>query len=226
MLETFLEQALAHFQGDALSLWGPFVVLLICGFGMPVPEDVVLVSAGILSASVGRSWEVAAVVMYVAVVGGDSLVYCAGKYFGTRLLGTRWFRRVLSEKKQEKVRGLFDRFGTIVLFAGRFLPGLRTPIFFTAGSMRVSFWKFFLLDGTAALISAPVFVWLGHWLWVKFGEDLMEKDYLSEKMAELHGVTFWIVLVVVVFAVLAIWLKWRNARKSQKQEAADGVRRD
>ena len=44
MLETILD----YFQGSPLSLWGPFVVLLLCGLGLPVPEDIVLISAGAL----------------------------------------------------------------------------------------------------------------------------------------------------------------------------------
>ena len=40
----------------------------------------------------------------------------------------------------------------------------------------MKFWKFFCLDGLAALISVPFFVWLGHWLWMKFKDDIAQLD--------------------------------------------------
>ena len=66
MFETFLTQL----QGPVLSLWGPFVIILLCGFGIPIPEDIVLLVAGALAAVEGRSWEGVSVLMYLAVIGG------------------------------------------------------------------------------------------------------------------------------------------------------------
>jgi membrane protein DedA with SNARE-associated domain len=51
------EMLLEHFQGSALSFWGPFLVLLLCGLGLPVPEDIVLlIGRGVLAQIDGRSW--------------------------------------------------------------------------------------------------------------------------------------------------------------------------
>ena len=44
MLETLLK----YFEGSPLSLWGPFFLLLLCGLGLPIPEDIVLLAAGAL----------------------------------------------------------------------------------------------------------------------------------------------------------------------------------
>jgi membrane protein DedA with SNARE-associated domain len=59
----------------------------------------------------------------------------------------------------------------------RFMPGLRTPIFMTCGIYQVSFWKFLTLDGLAALISVPVWVYVG----VIFGENL---ELLEQKIRQ------------------------------------------
>ena len=85
MFETFLTQL----QGPVLSLWGPFVIILLCGFGIPRPEDIVLQVAGALAAVEGRSWEGVSVLMYLAVIGGDSLMFGLGRWVGGRLLTTR-----------------------------------------------------------------------------------------------------------------------------------------
>lgn len=198
MFDTLLK----YFQHSPLSLWGPFFVLLLCGLGLPVPEDVVLVAAGALGEIDGRGWLEVSVLMYAGVMLGDSTIFVAGRYFGTQLRGSRWFQRYFSEKKQAKVEDLFHRYHTWVLFVGRFLPGLRAPIFFTAGSTRVGFWKFFLFDGLAALISVPFFVWLGHWLWAKFKDDIAQLERALSKTQTYTMVVAGVILVVVVTLVV------------------------
>lgn len=205
MFETLIR----YFQDSPLSLWGPFIVLLLCGLGLPVPEDVVLVAAGALGQIDGRSWIEVSVVMYAGVMLGDSTIFCAGRYFGGRMRTARWFQRYFSAKKQAKVEDLFDRYHTWVLFVGRFLPGLRMPIFFTAGSTRVKFWKFFCFDGLAALISVPFFVWLGHWLWMKFKDDIAQLD---RALSRTQTYTMLVAGLILIVAVTLVIRKIRDAR--------------
>jgi membrane protein DedA with SNARE-associated domain len=214
MFETLLK----YFEGSPLSLWGPFFVLIMCGLGLPVPEDIVLVAAGALGVIDGRHWIEVTALMYAGVMLGDSTIFLAGRYFGARLRNSRWFQRYFSEKKQARVENLFDRYHSWVLFVGRFLPGLRAPIFFTAGSTRVRFWKFFLFDGLAALISVPFFVWLGHWLWVKFQDDIVQLDrVLSQTQAYtmLTGMLLGAVLVLIIM----IQIRRMRARKDSDWES-------
>lgn len=203
MFETLLEA----FQGSPLALWGPLALLLLCGLGLPIPEDIVLIAAGALGEMEGRSWLQVSVVMYLGVIGGDTMIFFAGRQFGTRLMATRWFQRVCSPEKQRKVEQFYEKHGAKGLFIGRFLPGLRAPIFFSAGSLRVSFWKFFALDGLAALISAPFFVWLGHWLWDNFQDDFEE---LQEMLARTQSYVLWVTVGIVVVAGAVFWLMARR----------------
>jgi membrane protein DedA with SNARE-associated domain len=205
MFETLIK----YFQHSPLSLWGPFFVLLLCGLGLPLPEDVVLVTAGALGQIDGRSWIEVSAVMYAGVMLGDSTIFFAGRYFGARLRGSRWFQRYFSAKKQAKVEDLFERYHSRVLFVGRFLPGLRAPIFFTAGSTRVKYWKFFFFDGLAALLSVPFFVWLGHWLWANFHEDIAELERNLSRTQTYTMIFAGIVLVVVAVFVVK---KFRETR--------------
>lgn len=203
MIETILDQ----FQGTPLSLWGPFVVLLLCGLGLPVPEDIVLISAGALGVLDDRSWLQVSAVMYLGVVGGDSITFFAGRFFGMRLRASPRFQRIFPPAKQDKVEALFERHGSTGMFLGRFLPGLRAPIFFTAGSMKVSYWKFLCFDGFAALLSVPFFVWLGHWLWVTFQDDI---EQLNRTLAVTHSFSRWIV-VAAALACIGLWF-WSKRR--------------
>lgn len=205
MFETLLK----YFEGSPLSLWGPFFVLLLCGLGLPVPEDIVLVAAGALGEIDGRTWQQVSAVMYAGVMLGDSTIFFAGRYFGGRMRASRWFQRYFSEKKQAKVEALFDRYHSWVLFVGRFLPGLRAPIFFTAGSTKVTFWKFFFFDGLAALVSVPFFVWLGHTLWAKFKDDIVQLD------RALGRTQTYTMIVAAVLLVIVGWVVVRKIRESR-----------
>lgn len=206
MLETLLDQ----FQGTPLSLWGPFVVLLLCGLGLPIPEDIVLIAAGALGVLDERAWIYVSAVMYAGVMAGDSIIFLAGRFFGGRLRAAPWFQRIFPSAKQDKVEVLFERHGSTGMFLGRFLPGLRAPIFFTAGSMKVSYFKFLCFDGFAALISVPFFVWLGHWLWVTFQDDI---EQLNRTLDATHSYSRWIVVVAAVIC-LGIWFWSRRVKRT------------
>jgi membrane protein DedA with SNARE-associated domain len=180
--------------------------------GLPVPEDIVLVTAGALGVIDGHHWIKVSALMYAGVMTGDSIIFLAGRFFGQRLMATRWFQRYLSTAKQQKVEVQFERFGSMVLFIGRFLPGLRAPIFFTAGSLKTKYVKFFFFDGLAALISVPFFVWLGHWVWIKFQDDIVQIDKLLSKT---QGYTFMIGLLLGALLTLTILIQVRRMRASR-----------
>ena len=208
MFETLLNL----FQDSHLSIWGPFIVLLLCGLGLPIPEDIVLAVAGVLGTINHRPWYEVAFLMYLGVLGGDSITFFAGRHVGGWVLTSKWFQRILSPQKQAKVVDFFDRHGWKGLFIGRFLPGLRAPIFFTAGSMKVSFVKFLFFDGLAALISVPVFVWLGHWLWSRFHDDFEKFEHTLSKS---QSYVFWGMLTVAVVCML-FFFPWRRKHKAAK----------
>lgn len=209
MFETLLE----YFQASPLTIWGPFLVLLLCGLGLPIPEDIVLMTAGALGLMEGRSWFEVTVLMYLGVMLGDSMIFMAGRHFGGQLRSARWFQRYFSELKQSKVEVMFERYHSMVLFVGRFLPGLRAPIFFTAGSMKVPFLKFLAFDGFAALISVPFFVWLGHWIWATFGEDLSK---LEKVLARTHTLSMWVAIILGLTLVGFLFFRWRRSQRDDQ----------
>jgi len=151
--------------------------------------------------------------MYCGVMIGDSIIFFAGRFLGGRLRTSRRFQRMLPTAKQVKVEALFERYGSAVLFLGRFLPGVRAPIFFSAGSMRVRYLKFFLFDGLAALVSVPFFVWLGHWLWFEFQDDIQE---LENKLLRTHSYSLWFAMGIAVLIGLVVLYRVRRPGQQDK----------
>ena len=139
-----------------------FTVLVACGFGIPIPEDVTLVVGGIMAGLGHANVHVMVVVGIAGVLVGDGMMFAAGRIFGHRILRFRLVARVMTPKRYAQVQEKFEKYGNWVLFIARFLPGLRTPIFISAGiSGKVSYMRFLMMDGFAALISVPVWVYLG-----------------------------------------------------------------
>ena len=203
-----------------------FVVLLLCGFGLPMPEDVVLVTGGVL-AWLNSDLEVASfagmlrdpgllamvLVGLGGILAGDSVIYLAGRRFGHRVADFRPLRRIITPEKLELVEKKVRHRGNVVVMFARFLPGLRAPTYFTVGHSRLPYWKFLLYDGTAALVSAPLWVCLGFW----FGSDL-------EEAARVAGQFSHYILLAVGVVVAGLVLRWLQQRKAAAAAPAEGER--
>lgn len=201
---------LLQFLTDFFSSYGyiaVFVVLLICGFGVPIPEDITLVSGGIISGLGFTNPHVMFLVGMLGVLCGDGLIFTLGKVYGDKVLKVRWIARYLTKARFEQVQEKFERYGNWVLFVARFLPGLRTPIFLSAGmSQRVSFWRFLFMDGFAALISVPIWVYLGY-----FGAN--NREWLL--MWIQRGQTGIFIALGVLFLGLGIvWYRWKKKKQA------------
>jgi membrane protein DedA with SNARE-associated domain len=195
-----LDQILAV-SGASSALWYPFGLLLLCGLGLPIPEDIVLIAAGFLGAQNEVPLISIVVVMYFGILLGDTIVYCMGRFFGRNVLDTKLGSYLISAVRLQKAEQAFTKYGRWVVFVGRFLPGLRAPIFFSAGLLRFSVFGFWLMDGLAAIVSAPLFVWLGHWAWVRYANDLTEfQRALGQTKLYAGGV-----LLVVVLTAFFYW---------------------
>ncbi|EOQ95453.1 SNARE-like domain protein [Leptospira wolbachii serovar Codice str. CDC] len=141
-----------------------FGILILCGFGLPVPEDISLTAGGVISGLGYANVHIMFLVGMAGVLLGDCFVFWLGSYYGEKALTLPVLRTVLHPERFDKVREQFKKYGRWVVFFGRFMPGLRMPIFFTAGtSKQISFIRFLFTDGFAALISVPIWVYLGYY---------------------------------------------------------------
>jgi membrane protein DedA with SNARE-associated domain len=182
-----------------------FGVLLACGFGLPMPEDITLVVAGILAARDVIDFNISVVVCMAGVLIGDGTIFYLGSRYGTKLRGTKFFSFVLPERRDIAVKAIFDKYGDKVIFMARFMPGLRTPLFFATGSYHVPFWKFLLLDGFAAIISVPLWVYVGY----LFGANLEELETVIKKAQ--FGVYAALIGLIAVF--VAAWYAKKRLTK-------------
>lgn len=183
-----------------------FFVLVICGFGVPIPEDITLVSGGVISGLGYANPHTMLVVSMFGVLIGDSTMYWLGRIYGTKILRFRPIRKMLTLKRLKSVREKFDKYGNRVLFSARFLPGLRAPIYMISGiTRRVSFTRFILIDFLAAIISVPIWVYLGY-----FGASNL--DWLHEQIKRGQTVIY---VFVALLAIFLFW-KWKQSKKAKE----------
>ncbi|MEZ6065633.1 MAG: DedA family protein [Planctomycetaceae bacterium] len=145
-------------------------VLLLCGMGLPLPEEVPILASGVLARTGHlQPWPALAALMF-GVLAGDSVMFLLGRRWGSHMLEHRLTRKLLTVERKEKIEAAFQKYGAWIIFVARFLPGIRAPLFLTAGSMRASFWTFLAMDGAAALLSVPISFWVAYYFTDKLKE--------------------------------------------------------
>lgn len=138
-------------------------VLLLCAFGLPLPEDIVLITGGYLSyLGLINPW-IFLPLSFIGVLAGDIIIFKIGSNLGYKFLKHRLMARFLTESRIRRAACFIERYHDKIFFIARFLPGLRAAIFFTGGALKTCFRKFLLFDSLAAVLSVPLFV-LGAYL--------------------------------------------------------------
>ena len=199
----FLQEYLVEF-----AYGGVFLVLLLCGLGLPVPEDIPIITSGYLVHLGTMSFWPALTVNLLGIMLGDLMIYAFGYWMGPRALEHRVLRHVMTSERMEKVHLFFDRHGRKAIFFGRFVAGLRAPLFLAAGITRLPIRIFFSMDLAAALLSVPLLL-AAAWY---FGDHI--DDF--RRMVGTGKAVFIIVLgaVAVLWGGKYLWRKWRSKDSS------------
>ena len=141
---------------------GLFCVLLLCGLGLPLPEDVALLAGGFLVHRGVTQLPMTLAVSFLGVIAGDNSLYYMGRRFGTGLVSYVQIGRPSSQVQIDRLKNFMQRHGPRTIFYARFLAGARALIYLTAGSLGVSPGRFVFYDLLGALISVPIVVSLGY----------------------------------------------------------------
>lgn len=161
------------------------IFMFASSFGFPVPEELVLVTSGLVAymahhpekypppypGAEGVDVFTLALVCFFAVFLSDFIVYLIGKFFGGRIIKTRFFQKQVAGKGFDRINGWFQKYGGLACGIFRFTPGLRFPGHMSCGLLGIPVWKFVLIDGLAALLSVPTQVYFV----ATYGEIILTK---------------------------------------------------
>jgi membrane protein DedA with SNARE-associated domain len=149
-----------HHIEQWMSTLSPIWVYLLVGtvigiesMGVPLPGEIALVTASLLSVTTSVSpWLVASAAATGAIV-GDSVGYLIGRRGGRRLLerlGGR-FPKHFGPPHLAKAERAFRRWGVWAVFFGRFIALLRILAGPLAGALRVPYGKFLIANALGGI---------------------------------------------------------------------------
>ncbi|MBE1584641.1 DedA family protein [Nonomuraea angiospora] len=195
--------------------WLYAMVALVIGFeslGIPLPGEIVLVSASILaSKGVVHPFWVGACASAGAIL-GDSVGYAIGRRGGAPLferLGRR-FPKHFGPRHIAKAEGYFQRFGVWAVFVGRFIALLRILAGPLAGALRMPYWKFAVANVLGGI------VWAGGTTTVIFYLGLVAEKWLK-------GFSWVGLAVAVVFGICTTLYLKRRAASALDEGDLEGV---
>lgn len=123
------------------------------GFGIPAPGQTMLMAAALEAARGNLNLVLLCLVSVLAAVAGNSLGYVIGRSGGRPFL-----RRLrINEAREERIAGLFERYGGGFIVLARFLDGARQLNGIVAGVLGMRWWTFTAFNVLGAVL------WVGIW---------------------------------------------------------------
>lgn len=195
-------------------------LMFASSFGLPFPEEVTLLSAGLLAHigsnpelyppphpdAVGVDTVTVALVCFFSVLLSDVLVFSLGRQLGPHIRSTRWLQRIVKPEMWARIDAWTAKYGIWACGIFRFTPALRFPGHFTCGSLGIPYSTFLLVDGTAALVSVPTQV-------------VAMAIYGKQVLTYLKDIKMVLASAFVIFVLIYFGKKWFK-KKFAKLEAA------
>ncbi len=198
-MESFLEWLTLHADSAHYII---FAALLLTGFSLPISEEIMLILGGVLASSVVPEKTMH---LFIAVFLGCYLSDCIAYWLGRSLKNKFKF----TIKKFPFSHTLFQKYGFLTLFVGRFIPfGVRNGIFMTAGATKMHFGKFAATDVIGCFVFSLAIFYLAY----SCGQNY---EALIQYVHQSNFIIFGIFLLSVMGIALGLWLRKRGAVKAE-----------
>jgi membrane protein DedA with SNARE-associated domain len=193
------------------SYLGIFAFMVLTGCGLPLPEEVAIVFAGVRSAHGELLLPAAFAACLLGALVGDAVMYGIGRRFGHSLTRRHpKFAKLLHADREEYFEQAIRRHGFKVLLVSRFMVGVRGPVYLAAGAVRMPFRRFLLWDLVCATLVVSAFFAISLGL-----GNALDRDAIGRLVRETELLVTAIVLVAV--GVVAFFALRRQRRKLLKE---------
>lgn len=185
---------------DKFPYAGIFIFLVLGGFGLPFPEDIIMIITGASIANGSLELGPVILTIFPALLIADFLLYSSGKKYGRSLIEKGRLSRVVSRESFERLESRFRAKGAWYLLFGRSVAGLRAQLFLIAGAAGMPWKKFLIVDFLAAVISVSLMTGIGY-----MGGNSLQIILKDISRAE-H------VAIVIAVVLLCLWIAVRFYR--------------
>ncbi len=141
---------------------GLFILLILGGLGLPLPEDATLMLCGFLLFNGTVKPVPAFLVVYAGLLLADVMIYWFGRTYGDAITGHRWFQKLISQQRLEELKERFRKRGLVYILIGRHIIGIRVQLFLAAGVIKMPLPRFILADGLSATLTIALMTGIGH----------------------------------------------------------------
>jgi membrane protein DedA with SNARE-associated domain len=172
----------------------------------PIPADTVVAFGAFLAARTEATPAGTFLATWFGNIAGAMLVYGAGRRLGADWLDKR-LERFGGEKREERVRRIYERWGLLGLFLSRFLPGVRALVPPLAGALRIPAPRMTVVIAIASAIWYGVITILAY----RVGSNW---EVLQEKIGTVSRNTG-IVAAAIVAVGLMVWFVVHRRRRSR-----------
>ncbi len=189
-------------NGDAPSLpvdlkldrtanpWWKLVAIITGTF---ISEDLTCITVGLLVNRFELDFFLGLIGCFLGIFLGDIGLWLLGRFVGRRALRWRWLTKRLPTHQLDRLGTWLDKHAWWAVFASRFMPGTRFPLYTSAGMLGVSAWRFILWAMISDLVWTPLVVALV----AAFGDEA------ARPFEWLFG-PGWIALIAAVIAMFMI----------------------
>lgn len=182
-----------------------FAALVAAGSGVPIPEELTQLTAGVLAAQGVLALRFTIAVVWAGIVVGDALLFTIARRHGPAALRSRFVARVLTDERRGALERHFARHAFLTVAAARHMGGVRIAAFALAGATGVPLRTFVLADGLSALVSVPLVVGAGY----------LFSQHLGEVRRDIRAVE----LGILALALLVGGALWLRRRQRQRERA-------
>jgi membrane protein DedA with SNARE-associated domain len=187
-------------------------ILVLTGMGLPIPEEVPIITAGVLASHETLEPVPAFLACLFGALAGDCVLYAIGYHFGHGLAKRHpRFAHLLHAEREEYIERMLRKHGLKVFFLARFMVGIRAPVYLTAGILRMSFRRFLLVDAVCASSVVGLFFGLAY----KFG------DRINRKIIQRTEIALTVIVSVIVIGVIIYFWRRHQKRKIEAELAMD-----
>jgi membrane-associated protein len=179
-----------------------FGVAMLDAFFPVVPSETTVIAAGVLAANGDLRIELVVTAAALGAFVGDNVTYWIG-----RTLGERIAERLFAGKRRrhlDRAHDMIERRGGYLIVIGRFIPGGRTAVSFTAGSLEWEWLRFVRWDILAGVIWGCYAGFLGY-----FGGKTFQDSPLKGFL-----VAFAVALLITFGVEVVRWFRKRAAAQS------------